>query len=63
MQWNKAPGEVLFLREATLQLSSPQSRFTPEFGMGQGGSTTQDTPGKLLAAISRSVRDRVLKAA
>jgi hypothetical protein len=33
------PGIELFLREATLQLSSPQERFTTQFGMDERGST------------------------
>ena len=45
------PGDELFLQEATLQLSSPLPRFTPEFEMGQGGSTTLETPGKLRATL------------
>ena len=40
------PGTVLFLRRATPQLSLPLQRFTPEFEMGQSGSTAPEAPGK-----------------
>jgi len=32
-------GTELFSRRATPKVSSPQQRFTPEFEMGQSGST------------------------
>ena len=39
------PGIALFLQGAAPQLSSPLLRFTPEFEMDRGGSTTLWTPG------------------
>ncbi len=33
------PGTELFSRGATPKVSSPQVRFTTEFGMGRSGST------------------------
>jgi hypothetical protein len=39
------PGIELFSQGATPQLSSPLLRFTPEFEMDRGGTTTPWTPG------------------
>ena len=42
---NVLPGIALFSQGAAPQLSLPLLRFTPEFEMGRGGSTTLWTPG------------------
>ena len=41
------PGTELLFQAETRQVSSPQQRFTSEFGMGRSGSTAPTAPGKL----------------
>ena len=50
--WGKAPGDDLLLHgKATLP--SARLRFTSEFGMGSGGSTTLWSPGRRLEGSQR----------
>lgn len=50
--WDKMPGNVL-LSHTRSTLSSALNRFTSEFGMGSGGTSSLSSPDKLVVIVQR----------